>query len=243
MAKKKRVLTSALLALATMGAMTIAIPAASASTNTAVVSARSFPAQKRVNARDAFAESTSVDVSGESDWGGLESLKVKKTDSSAQKAAKKRAAEAAQQAAASRSATRTSISSSSASSSSSLNITVPSSKNGASIASYGEQFVGKVPYVYGGTTTSGWDCSGFVAYVYAKFGVSLPHYSGGQAAAGTAVPSLAQAEPGDIIANGTHAGIYIGNGMVVNALNKSAGTTNSSVSVAFSGSYSIRRIL
>jgi cell wall-associated NlpC family hydrolase len=228
-----------------MGAMTIAIPAASASTNSAVVSARSFPAQKRVNARDAFAESTSVDVSGDSDWGGVESLKVKKTDSSAQKAAKKRAAEAARQAAASRSATRTSISSSSSSaaSSSSLNITVPSSKNGASIASYGEQFVGKVPYVYGGSTTSGWDCSGFVAYVYAKFGVSLPHYSGGQATAGTAVPSLAQAEPGDIIANSMHAGIYIGNGMVVNALNKSAGTTNSSVSVAFSGSYSIRRIL
>lgn len=118
---------------------------------------------------------------------------------------------------------------------------VPASKNGSAIASYAQQFKG-APYVFGGTTPSGWDCSGFVQWVYAQFGISLPRTSGAQATVGVAVPSLAEAQPGDIIANGMHAGIYIGNGMVMNALNPSQGTQATNMSV-FSGGYSIRRVL
>ena len=103
------------------------------------------------------------------------------------------------------------------------------------------QFSG-YPYVYGGNTPSGWDCSGFVQYVYAQFGISLPHSSGAQAGVGIAVGSLAQAQPGDIVANGTHAAIYIGNGLVMNALSPGLGTQVTSTSV-FSGGYSIRRVL
>ena len=58
------------------------------------------------------------------------------------------------------------------------------------------------------------------------------------------VDSLANAQPGDLLANGTHAAIYIGGGMVVNALNPYQGTGICSVSSAFGGSgYSIRRIV
>ena len=114
----------------------------------------------------------------------------------------------------------------------------------SSVAGYAASFVGIVPYVWGGTTTAGWDCSGFTQYVYAQFGVSLPHYSGSQANCGMYVDSLANAQPGDLLANGTHAAIYIGGGMVVNALNPYQGTGICSVSSAFGGSgYSIRRIV
>ena len=114
----------------------------------------------------------------------------------------------------------------------------------SSVAGFAASFVGLVPYVWGGTTTAGWDCSGFTQYVYAQFGVSLPHYSGSQANCGMYVDSLANAQPGDLLANGTHAAIYIGGGMVVNALNPYQGTGICSVSSAFGGSgYSIRRIV
>ena len=114
----------------------------------------------------------------------------------------------------------------------------------SSVAGYDASFVGIVPYVWGGTTPAGWDCSGFTQYVYAQFGVSLPHYSGSQANCGMYVDSLANAQPGDLLANGTHAAIYIGGGMVVNALNPYQGTQICSVSGAFGGAgYSIRRIV
>ena len=118
---------------------------------------------------------------------------------------------------------------------------VPASKNGASIAAYAQKFIG-APYVAGGTTPAGWDCSGFVQYVFAQFGINLPRTSGAQAGVGVAVPSLAQAQPGDILANGMHAAIYIGNGMVINALNPAQGTQITDTSV-FYGGYSIRRVL
>ncbi|MFT8704410.1 C40 family peptidase [Bifidobacterium aquikefiricola] len=237
--------------------LSFAAPVAGAATNTAVTSSRSFP---KVNAprKNLLAESTSTNVEKNSNWGGLESMSVPKTQSTAEKdaaakaqqeeqeraaAAAAAAASAAQQSeAASRSAARTSTSTSTATTQQ-FTVTPPNAKTAAALVSYANQFIGQVPYVYGGSTTSGWDCSGFVMYVYAQFGISLPHSSGAQASAGSAVASLAQAQPGDIIANGAHAGIYIGNNMVVNALNPSAGTTTTPVSVAFTGSYSIRRLL
>ena len=119
---------------------------------------------------------------------------------------------------------------------------VSGSGNGAAVVALGLQYVHKVPYVFGGETTAGWDCSGFVKWVYAHFGVNLPHSSGAQAGAGRAVPNLAAAQPGDIIANGSHAAIYIGGGKVVNAANPSQGTCVSELRWMFPGGYSIRRI-
>lgn len=235
-------------AVAVCATFVAAAPAATAADQSGVVaSERSFP-KTSVTRKDVLKESVSTDVKG--NWGGIESLNVPKTKSQAEKDAEQERQEAAaraqqeaaaqQAAAASRSATRSSLESSS---SASLTVNPPDSKTAAALVSYAEQFVGQVPYVWGGSTTSGWDCSGFVMYVFAQFGISLPHSSGAQAGYGTAVPSLASAQPGDIIANSAHAGIYVGNGMVVNALNPSQGTQITPVAWAFTGSYSIRRLL
>ncbi len=75
-----------------------------------------------------------------------------------------------------------------------------------------------VPYVWGGATPSGFDCSGLTLYVYAKMGVSLPHYTGAQWNMGVAV-SRSDLQPGDLVFfNGLgHMGIYIGGNQMIHA--------------------------
>ena len=75
-----------------------------------------------------------------------------------------------------------------------------------------------VPYVYGGASPSGFDCSGLVMYVYAQLGISLPHYTVAQWNA-TVPISSSQMQPGDLVFfDGLgHVGIYIGNGQFVDA--------------------------
>jgi cell wall-associated NlpC family hydrolase len=85
----------------------------------------------------------------------------------------------------------------------------------ASVYNVALQYQG-VPYVYGGATPAGFDCSGFVMYVYAQFGISLPHSSTGQGAAGTRI-SLADAQPGDLVIMDGHDGFYAGNGNILHA--------------------------
>jgi len=79
------------------------------------------------------------------------------------------------------------------------------------------QYLG-VPYRWGGADPSGFDCSGFSMYVYAKVGVSLPHHAASQYGMGSPV-SKDQLEPGDLVFfNGLgHMGIYIGGGQFVHA--------------------------
>jgi cell wall-associated NlpC family hydrolase len=75
-----------------------------------------------------------------------------------------------------------------------------------------------VPYRYGGADPSGFDCSGFVMFVYSQFGVALPHSVVSAAAMGTLI-SEADARPGDMVVTdgGGHSGIYLGNGTFIDA--------------------------
>jgi cell wall-associated NlpC family hydrolase len=74
------------------------------------------------------------------------------------------------------------------------------------------------PYVWGGSSPAGFDCSGFVAYVFGQMGLSLPHYAGAQYGYGTDVPRD-QLAPGDLVFfDGLgHVGIYIGGGEFIHA--------------------------
>ncbi|MCI2158649.1 C40 family peptidase [Bifidobacterium crudilactis] len=226
-------------------------PMANAADKDGVTSSRSFPKINKTK-KDLLAESKSVDVESDSSWLST-TMSVPKTKSSAEQQAEAQAAQeqaareqaaaaaAAQASAASRSQTR-SATPSTAATTNTTTTTVNASSS--AVVSYAGQFVGVSPYVYGGTSpTSGWDCSGFTQYVFAHFGISLPRTSGAQASVGTAVGSLADAQPGDLIANSMHVGIYAGNGMVVNALKPSVGTAYTPVQYAFSGGYSIRRVM
>lgn len=88
---------------------------------------------------------------------------------------------------------------------------------GNSIVDTAMQFLG-VPYVFGGASPTGFDCSGLTSYVYGMHGVSIPRTSYSQASFGTGV-SLADALPGDIVVmNGaSHVGIYLGNNQMIHA--------------------------
>ncbi len=88
---------------------------------------------------------------------------------------------------------------------------------GVRVASYARTFVG-APYRYGGMSPrSGFDCSGLVAFVYRHFGIALPHYTGGQIAAGRRVRRRSL-RAGDLVFFGVgHVGLYVGRGRFVHA--------------------------
>ena len=81
-----------------------------------------------------------------------------------------------------------------------------------------EKYVG-VPYVLGGESSSGMDCSGLVQKTFSDLGISVPRLVHEQQTVGQSVDSLKDAKPGDLIVlnGGDHIAIYAGNGMVVHA--------------------------
>lgn len=93
------------------------------------------------------------------------------------------------------------------------------------------------PYKFGGSSTSGWDCSAFVQYVFAnEFGISLPRTAAAQASGGQviSVSDRSSWKPGDILCyknNGSwnHVAIYLGNGQMIHALNNKYDTFIQSV--------------
>ena len=102
------------------------------------------------------------------------------------------------------------------------------------IINYAMQFEG-YPYVWGGDNPStGFDCSGFVQYVYAHFGIDLPRTTFEQVNCGTPV-SLSDVKPGDLVfempspEGPNHVGIYIGNGKILDAMDPQNGVTISPI--------------
>ena len=88
-----------------------------------------------------------------------------------------------------------------------------------------------VPYVWGGNTPAGWDCSGFVKYVYAKNGINIARGTSAILGSGQ-FKRTSNPKPGDLVFQngGGHVGIYLGGGKMIGAQNPSVGTLVHSVS-------------
>lgn len=101
--------------------------------------------------------------------------------------------------------------------------TVSAASDQDTVITEAKSYIG-VPYVYGGTTPKGFDCSGFIRYIFAKVGIELPRISVDQYNAGSKV-SKAELQPGDLVffektynkAGITHSGLYIGNDQFISA--------------------------
>jgi cell wall-associated NlpC family hydrolase len=88
---------------------------------------------------------------------------------------------------------------------------------GLRVVTYAKRVLG-APYAYGGSSPRGFDCSGFVRYVYAHFGITLPHSSYAQFSDGRRV-RRGSLHPGDLVFFDSvgHVGIYVGNGRFIHA--------------------------
>lgn len=115
----------------------------------------------------------------------------------------------------------------------------PSAITGNDIVAYAKQFLG-YKYVYGGASTSGFDCSGFTQYVYKHFGISLNRTAAAQYSNGVSVKDL---QAGDLVMFGksgiNHVGIYIGGNTFIHAANASRGVTTDTLA---SGYYKINYV-
>lgn len=190
-----------------------------------------------LDAREAVTTNAALDVSGDVQWSADSSaqagVSVEKKAEPAPAATATPAADATKEKAAEPEETTAATQDKSESESSSSTATQAetpapaASASASSVAALAMQYVG-VPYVWGGSSPSGFDCSGLVSYVYAQFGVSLPHQSEGIRAAGTVV-SASEARPGDVVWWPGHVGIYMGNGMMVDAANESLGVQYAAV--------------
>jgi len=127
-----------------------------------------------------------------------------------------------------------------------------SSGSASEVVDLAMQYLG-YPYCYGGSSPSGFDCSGFVRYVYSQFGCSLNRTASAQMSNGTSV-SMSELQPGDLVfflksgsgaSRASHVGIYIGGGQFIHASTSSTGVIISDMDSAYytTGFVGGRRIL
>ena len=111
--------------------------------------------------------------------------------------------------------------------------TTSNSSKGSEVVAYAKTLLG-CKYVYGGTTTKGFDCSGFTQYVYKHFGLNLNRTAAAQYSNGTSVSNL---QAGDLVMFGksgiNHVGIYIGGNTFIHAANPSKGVTTDTLSSGY----------
>ncbi len=192
-------------------------------------------------------------VSGQDGW--IEKSEVAEVQQQAKEAAEAakvaEAAKAAQAAAAAKAtstpAKSSSSSSSSVSSSTSSSSSSSSNASGQALVATAKKYLG-TKYVWGGSSPSGFDCSGFVQYVCAQNGISVPRTSRDQAKVGVAV-SKSDLQPGDLLffaKNGVvhHVGIYIGNGQMIHSPQTGDVVKISSINTTYriNGYYCARRV-
>lgn len=109
------------------------------------------------------------------------------------------------------------------------------STSGSAVVEKAKQYLGS-KYVYGGTSPSGFDCSGFTYYIYKQFGITLNRTAAAQYSNGVAV-SRDNLQLGDLIMFGksgiNHVGIYMGGGMIIHAANPSRGVTTDTINSGY----------
>jgi cell wall-associated NlpC family hydrolase len=105
---------------------------------------------------------------------------------------------------------------------------------GSELADFAEQFVGS-RYRWGGASPAGFDCTGFVMWIFSQFGVALPHNESGQLDSGPRV-GPDDLQPGDVLvfantyrAGLSHTGIYVGDGQFVHAADERHGVVISNL--------------
>ncbi|MEI6724895.1 MAG: NlpC/P60 family protein [Actinomycetes bacterium] len=145
---------------------------------------------------------------------------------------------AAAQAAAQVAAAASSAGSSSSASSGGASVPDPGGSGQSAVVAIAQRYLG-VPYVYGGASPSGFDCSGLAMYCYAQIGIGLSHGATDQQRASTPVP-LSALQPGDLVFFGNasysyHVGIYVGGGSMINAPHTGAVVSYASISGAWIG--------
>lgn len=121
----------------------------------------------------------------------------------------------------------------------------PSRRFGNRLVKYAKRFIG-TPYSYGGTSPRyGFDCSGFVRFVYGHFGIALPHSSFADLWRGRRV-SREGLRPGDLVffADASHVGIYVGGNRFIDAPHTGTVVSISSMSSGWYGAtyYGARRL-
>lgn len=120
-------------------------------------------------------------------------------------------------------------------------------RKGQAVVTLAKQFLG-TPYVWGGSSPAGFDCSGFVCYLFGQFGISLPHAADAQF--NTGVP-VSQPRVGDLVFFTTyepgpsHVGIYIGNNRFIHSSSAAGQVITTSLSESYyAGRYlGARRVL
>jgi peptidoglycan DL-endopeptidase CwlO len=113
----------------------------------------------------------------------------------------------------------------------------PASTLGGQAVAIAMQYLG-TPYVWGGSSPSGFDCSGFTMYVWAQLGVPLPHNAAAQYGMGTPVP-MSDLQPGDLVffSGLGHTGMYVGNGAFIHSPHTGDVVKISSLSGYYSSNY------
>jgi len=114
----------------------------------------------------------------------------------------------------------------------------PGGSGNSSVVGIAQRYLG-VPYVYGGASPSGFDCSGLAMYCYAQVGIGLSHGATDQQHASTPVP-LNALQPGDLVFFGNasysyHVGIYVGGGSMIHAPHTGAVVSYGSIGGAWIG--------